>query len=335
MIFIFSIFIIVFIIGIRFTGKDFNREYINKESTTIINGLFVVMVFFSHFKQYLTNPNIYDNILSTIMLNIGQLMVTSFLFYSGYGIYESIKNKPNYMKSFFKKRFIPTYLNFFLAMILFVIMNIILKEELSFSKILLSFIGYESIGNSNWYMLATFALYIFIIICFTKNKKMYSIIAFIFLCFLYVTILRKSRPAYFVNTIFCFPVGILYSYYKERIEKYIFNNYFLILIISILSFIISCFIKNYSYSVFTYSICAILFILMIVIISMKIKLRNRIYLFFGKYIFWIYVLQRIPMIFLRGKMNNYLYFFICFVITIIMSITLKYLTDKIYKKIIN
>lgn len=332
MIFIFLLFIILFVIGIKFTGKETNHEYLSKDTTTIINGLFVIMVFFSHFKNYLVMPNIYDNYLSNILEFIGQLMVTSFLFYSGYGIYESIKNKKDYMKSFFKKRFLPTYLNFFIAIILFIIVNVILGNELSIKTVLLSFTGYESIGNSNWYMLAIFSLYLFVMICVRKNNKLSNILLFSVLCFLYVFVLKRLKSGYYVNTILCFPMGVFYSYYKDKIEKIVFKNYFAFLIISLSLLVLSYFIKDYN--VYTYSIYAIVFILFIVLLSMKIKLHNKVYLFFGKYTFWIYILQRIPMMLLQGKFNNYVYFGLVFISTMVLSIILKRLTDKIYKKIL-
>ena len=95
MLIIYLIFIIILIIGTRIV-KD-NKDYLDKNMTTTINGMFVITVFFSHFLTYIENTNIYDQYLINILHFIGQLMVTSFLFYSGYGIYESIKNKPLYM----------------------------------------------------------------------------------------------------------------------------------------------------------------------------------------------------------------------------------------------
>ena len=86
--------------------RDKNDDYLDKESTNNIKGIFAIMILLSHFRGYVNiDPtSLYDRFISLI----GQLMVAMFLFYSGYGIMESIKNKKDYMKSFLKNRFLKT-----------------------------------------------------------------------------------------------------------------------------------------------------------------------------------------------------------------------------------
>ena len=333
MLFIYLLFIIIFIVGIRFV-KD-NKDYLNKDETTIINGLFVITIFFSHFISYIGNYNIYDSYMVNYLNFIGQLMVTSFLFYSGYGIYESIKNKKDYMDSFFKRRFIPTFVNFAIAIILFIIVNLIMGNNYGIDKILLSFTGYESIGNSNWYMLAIFVLYIFIIICFNKKisiKNIYRIVGVTLLSAIYMYILTRFKDTYYVNTVLCFPIGMFYSYYKDKIDKLLTNNYILCLLCVIILLVGSYFLKNYLNNIYTYNIYAICFILLIVTLTKKIKVYSPIITFFGIHTFWIYILQRIPMIIFKDKLNNYIYFSICLIITIMLSYILKKITDKLWKR---
>ncbi|MBQ9280416.1 MAG: hypothetical protein IJ215_05190 [Clostridia bacterium] len=170
MIVLYFIFLCLFLIDIKYTKKDFNKQYLSKDTTTIISGLFVITIFFSHFKGYIDSANILDISLSKILNMVGQLMVSTFLFYSGYGICESIKSKENYMKHFFRNRLIPTFLNFVIAVCLFLVMDMMIGKTYDNQQILLSFIGYESIGNSNWYMFATFVLYLLTKISFSGVK---------------------------------------------------------------------------------------------------------------------------------------------------------------------
>ena len=159
-------------ININFNGL--NKDYLNKNNTLIVNALFVILVYYRHFSQYISIPTfIIDKIFFIILDKSEQLIVITFLFFSGYGIYECIKNKKDYIKNFGKKRFLKTYLNYAFAVLLFVLLNLFMNNDLSIVKVLLSFTSYESIGNSNWYMLAIFAMYTFILIAFniTKNHK--------------------------------------------------------------------------------------------------------------------------------------------------------------------
>lgn len=334
MLFFYLIFIIIFLIGIKEIRKD-NPNYLDKNTTTIINGMMVITVFFSHFLSYITVSNVYDEYMVTIVHKIGQLMVTSFLFYSGYGIYESIKNKKDYMDSFFKKRFIPTFINFAIAVILFIIVNLILGNNYSISKILLSFTGWESIGNSNWYMLAIFVFYLLIILLFNKKIKLdniYRIILLSILTVIYMYVVTRFKDNYYVDTILCFPIGMFYSYYKDKIDNLLKKKYWLCIVVVSVLVIGSYYLRNYIDNVYVYNLFAMFFIIWIVIMTRRIKLNSKIITFFGVHTFWIYILQRIPMMILQNKLDNYIYFIVCFGITILLSYLMKKITDKLWKK---
>lgn len=336
MIFIYLVFIIILLIGIRFT-KNFNSDYLSKETTTTINGMFVITIFFSHFASYLSNMNKFDYYLVTSLSYVGQLMVTSFLFYSGFGIYESIKNKQGYINSFFKKRFIPTFINFSFAVVLFIIVNLILGNNYSVEKILLSFTGYESIGNSNWYMLAIFFLYLFTMLSFSKIikfKDIYRIIIVFILTIIYIVIIGRLKDSYYVDTLLCFPFGMMYSYFKERINSLVFKHYYIYLIILLIFFLGIYYLNMKIPNIYLYNIVSVLFILLIVFITMKFKVKSKIIYFFGIHTFWIYILQRIPMMLFKDSLNNYVYFILCFTITILLSYIIKKMTDKLWSRLL-
>lgn len=340
MIIIYALFIILFLFSNRFKIKGFNENYISKNSTTIINGLFVITVLFSHFNSYIIPSNIYDKCLVTILNSIGQLMVTSFLFYSGFGIYESIKNKKNYMKSFFKNRFLSTYFSFFVTVLLFLFINFILNNNYDIKTILLSFTGYESIGNSNWYMFCIFYLYIVTMICFCNSFKLsniYRILLVSLLSIIYIAIITKFKSYYYASTILCYPFGMLYSYYKEKLWEYIKKYYYLILLMLIMIFAIGYYIVRQNSSIYLYNIYAIVFVLLVVFISMKLETNNKVYYWIGSNVFYIYMLQRIPMNIFKGHIkNNYLYFAIVLAMTVILSFLLNkiitFIQNKLFKK---
>ena len=54
MIFFLVALLILALVGVKYAGVNkFNTEYMSKDSTTAINGVFVILVFFSHCAQYL------------------------------------------------------------------------------------------------------------------------------------------------------------------------------------------------------------------------------------------------------------------------------------------
>ena len=83
MIYIFSIFIIICLIGIDFKNKKvIDENALNRERTLALNGIFVGIVLFSHFNSYVTFTNKLDLLYYNLIYDkTGQLMVTTFLFF--------------------------------------------------------------------------------------------------------------------------------------------------------------------------------------------------------------------------------------------------------------
>lgn len=334
-VFFLLIFIFYFIdSNIKIIG--FHKDYLDRKNTLVVNGAFVLIIFLSHFTSYFHGTNTLDQMLVILLEKIGQLMVTTFLFYSGYGIYENIKrDKDKYIKEFPKKRFLVTWGNFAFAVILFLIVGILQKEQYSIQTIILAFLGYESIGNSTWFMFDTFLLYLAVLFSFSlfKTKDKYHLIIITILSIGFIFLLNQYKADWWCNTILCFVSGMWYSYGKEKIDSFIMKNnknYGLLLL-----FLLSCFVFLYinAHNVYIYNILAVTFVWIINLLSMKITSKNKILIYFGKNVFWIYILQRIPMRLLKpSTLNIYLIYFICFFSTLFLMILMKKITTKFWKK---
>ena len=86
---------------------------------------------------------------------LGQLIVVSFLFYSGYGIMiPIIKEGSEYYLSIHTKRLFKVWYHFEIAIILFIFIVVTLGKDYNISKYMLAFTGWVSIGNSDWYVFA-------------------------------------------------------------------------------------------------------------------------------------------------------------------------------------
>lgn len=132
-----------------------NAAYINKTSTQTINGLFIWLVFLSHFAQY--SPYLRNY----VGQYLGQLIVVMFLFYSGYGcMIQYMAKGSDYLRHFPKKRILTTLVNFDIAVAMFVIIGLLLGKPFTLNQVALSFVCWDSVGNSNWYIFA-------IVLCYT------------------------------------------------------------------------------------------------------------------------------------------------------------------------
>ncbi len=317
---------------------EFHKDYLSKEITTAVNGIFVILVFLRHFIQYVNfSNNPIDRIFLRFDSSLGQLIVTTFLFYSGYGIMCSIKAKGElYSNTIPRKRTSTVWLHFAIAVALYLIVDLIIGKNIPVKTIFLAFTGWSSIGNSNWYIFAVLFLYLFVFIAFKICKKHYFIgiviTSVLILLFVYVMMLMK-RPPYTYNTLACYPLGMFYALFKNQIEKFVMKNditYSLVLAITFISMLFIYRYKNEGFKEF--SVLSIIFIVFILLLTMKVRFSNGLLLFLGSHVFGIYILQRIPMLILQHlgyNQNPYIFLALSFLITVPMTLIFDWLMKKL------
>lgn len=333
------IYLALIVLVLRFNKEPKVEKFLSHSRTTTINGVFVLMVFFSHFYSYYINDNLsaFDSIPHKFVSLFGQLMVTTFLFFSGYGIMYSIKNKNKYIDSFLKKRFLPTWVNFAIAVSIFAIVDLFLNITYPLKNYLLAYIGYESIGNSNWYMFMIFALYILTALGFKVFGKKYTkgIIFVMASSIIYIILMRLAKGGgYWCNTILCYPLGMIVYHKKELIEKILSNKRKQILTFACTAIVTVGlhFVLNRIYSDILHLIMSMTFCLLVLVVSRWFYLKSKIFEFFGKYVFWIYILQRIPMIVLAGKIEMHICFIVCLIATVVLAIILDISTNFLFSR---
>ena len=276
-----------------------NEYYMGKETTSTINGLFIWLVFLSHFTQYL--PSSYGNIVSK---TIGQLVVVMFLFYSGYGCSSQylVKGEP-YLQSFPKKRILPTFVNFDIAVCVFVFVDFLLGKPLTVRQILLSFVCWDSVGNSNWYIFVIMLCYalFWLSACVLKKKsggnpQRWQVI-FMHLLAISVFALSRVRPGYWCDTMMAFGAGAVYGLYRSRIEEFVKKNYLLCLMIAAVLFVSVKYIPIIGQRYWiAHNMKSIAFAAIVVMATMKISVDCAVLRWSGEHLFPLYIYQRIPMI---------------------------------------
>ncbi|WP_168082344.1 acyltransferase family protein [Massilimicrobiota sp. SW1139] len=309
-----------------------NDNYVSISQTQQINGIFVFLILMSHFVTYIDTASSLHNSYMIFRQFLKQLVVTTFLFFSGYGMYESLKKKKENYINKIPQRFLKLLFQFDMAVFLFLILAIILGKDLSFKHVLLSFLAWEGLGNSYWYIFVVLSLYVCMFLSFkiTNHKSPLSIILFTICSVgLIYFFIRVGKTSNWYNTIMCFAAGMWFSYFRDKLDRIVDKNlliYILMLAVSILIFFVS---HYYMFdSLIAYEIMGIFFCLTIVLISKKVVFNNPILSFFGQHVFSIYILQRIPMIIgenIGMSQNFWVYFLFVFISTIFIA----YYFDKI------
>lgn len=339
---LFAAFILLSFSGCKIAEPgDFHRDYMSVRKTNAVKGFFVMLVFFSHLSSYTGLNGQYDSGYKIIRYYLAQLIVTMFLFYSGYGIMESIRKKGTpYIKKIPLNRVLRVLLHFDIAVVMFAVLNILIGRDMPAKKLLLSFIGWESIGNSNWYILMMIIAYLATFlgfILFRKNRFLGAAATTAILVGT-VFIMLRYRPMYYCNTLLCYPLGIWYSLFREKLEKLFMRND-LLWICSLGAAMIPfalCFFRRYE-EFWMYQGWAVSFTAIAVLITMKLSIDNGFLQFFGNHVFSIYILQRLPMLFMAKYFNCSLhpviFFGISLAVTSALAIVFDYAMAKLDKAI--
>ena len=338
------LFFAVVLFGLKFTSKG-TANYLSVENTQGVKCVFILMVFYSHFNSYISlTDSIYDTVYIKFFRFIGQAMVAMFLFYSGYGVMESITRKgESYILKIPKNRILKTLVNFDFAVLLFLVLNLIINSKISLKQVMLSLIGWDSLGNSNWYIFVILMLYTLRFLVFsvirkeTKSARLSSVFVLTALIcgLILVTYRFNIRPTYWYDTALCYALGMGYSLVKEYVEKAVNKNFFLWLFSLLLS--AAAFVVLKGHNVFIEIAANLCFTVSLVIFTMRITLNNKVLKWCGEHLFEIYILQRIPMIIFQkvrlSEWNIYIYFTVCVAVTALLCIVFKYLTTKFWKAV--
>ena len=237
-----------------------------------------------------------------------------------------MENQGGYTKGFLKKRFLPVWVQFAICVGLFLVMDLAIGSLSSYSigHVILAFTGWTSIGNSNWFMFDTFALYLLVFFSFIKSLpgKSNLILFSVASCTL-TAILFFTKESYWWNTLLAFPLGMWFAQYKKEIDVFLQKpKNHLIVSIPVVSLFLILFRIYLRFDLdIGYILLSLLFASSVILLTMKIRIGNKILYFLGSHVFSIYILQRIPMILLQDKIDNrYLYLSTCFIITIVVSV---------------
>ncbi|MBQ7340044.1 MAG: acyltransferase family protein [Clostridia bacterium] len=319
-------------------NKSFYTDYASIEQTRSINGICIMLILLSHTFARISPNGVLDEIYEPMRIFLGQFVVVPFLFYSGYGVMESIKRKNDYIKTFPRKRFLRIVIEFAIITVVYIILNLCLGNKYSIPHVLLSFTGVTTIGNGNWYILSTFVFYISIILCFNlfrKSKILATIGVTACLVALMVVEMILDFPSYYYSTTIFFAVGMFFSFIKETFDKIVMKNnivYFIFLVLAILGF---AFLKKLvDKTVIFYPVWCGFGMLSILLITMKIKVANKPLIWLGKTTFFNFTLQGISqIIFTKYLTNNYLIYCLVIIVTLILTCCAYNLSNYFERKI--
>lgn len=345
MLILYGILFVSALIGCRVRLRGFwEQELFSRPVTDSVKGLFIWLVFFTHFNSYVSYTSALDTAGAQINILLGQLVVAMFMLYSGYGISQAILKKGTaYVKGLPKNRLAKVLCHFAMAVVLFYPLARLMGRPTDLLTVVLSLVGWESLGNSNWYIFVILCLYAVSFLGYrlaNKNPKL-GLWLTTLLSLALLVFLRKTKPTYWYDTLLCYPLGLWIGTYKDKLVGFFTKSnarYLAGLLASLAVFVLT----NTPHSIPTLRLAVTLinplaFCCVGLFILLKVKIQNKWMVLSGNYLFEIYILQRIPMILCAhwglSSLNHYLSFGVCFAATVLLAYGFRKLTNLVDKKV--
>lgn len=322
--------------GMKRRGDD-NYGLVPRSFSNSIKGIGILVVFFNHIYGYLGGAvlNEPDSLFFFIVNLVTQLFVASFLFFSGYGVTESIQIKgSDYVRNIPKRRLLTTLLNFDIAVVVYIVVVIIIGEpQLTTKQVFLSLIGWESVGNSNWYIFCILCCYLFSYLSarLSENPRI-QVICLVFLSLIYIFVMSVLKESWWYSTIMAYPFGAICSYLKKEIEKLCRSNFFIVSISAVVVFVVLFYTSTNN--AYLFNLTAISFCIILLLVGLKLEFKSKIMGWLGDHLFQIYIYQRLPMIVLCALaptlaiLHTWVYIGISFITTIIIALIVPKISLK-------
>lgn len=294
--------------GIRFAPRgSYYADCLSKDATLPIKGVFILWVFLCHVMGYLMDldyefQSVGDRLYWGLCAAPRQLTVVMFLFYSGYGVMENVRARGgDYISTMPRRRLLRTLLNFDVAVILFALLDLLIGRPIGFRQFLLSLPGWESVGNSNWYIFT-------ILVCYSCAFVAFRMIRSLKFAALFLLVLLSSfavgisfvKETWWYDTVLAFSAGVFVSFGRGLILAFVERRYFLVLTACGLA-VVTLHALPIATMGLVANVKAVFFALLILALTMKIRTGNGVLVWCGKNLFFIYIYQRLvmlPMVFL-------------------------------------
>lgn len=258
-------------------------------------GFFALIVILHHIAQ-----RVADGGMLYMYLDAGYLAVAVFFFYSGYGL---MKKGISQKKGFFKKRLPKILFPYVITMAIYWRIYLINGDVKDIGSLFsehyqsdrgISFLWYVFVYLS-W--IAFFGLSLRVI---KEDKRILGVSCLFAVGVILFCLLTIPYFFWVYDTILLIPVGCAWQCYEKNIVGWIQKHYYLFLVVCFMGFIGSCIARMHPVLLVPAYMCsAILFVILLNVVTMKLRLQGKILSFLGAISYEIYVLHGIPITFLK------------------------------------
>ena len=232
---------VILLFGARVSKfREWQEDPLGLEVSKMIQGFSAVAIIIHHLTQALEE----DAGILAPFSEFGVLFVGVFFFFSGYGLYTSLKTKPDYLKGFLKKRLSTILVPFYTCNLIFVLAICICGVKLEPMEALAVISGWSLINTHMWYIIEIAILYLafFAIYRLIKNRTAATAVMGLFVVLMMAGSLMLCHGEdyscqywfmgeWWYNSSFLFVVGILVSQHAGDLRNIARKTYALMLIV--------------------------------------------------------------------------------------------------------
>ena len=281
--------------------------------TKALQGFFAICIMLHHIGQktcaYWLNPKYIVHGLD-VFVPIGYFFVGIFLLCSGYGLYKSYKEKPDYLNGFFKRRILPLILAFYSTGLIFLIVRVLMGEKMDLPQVFFYISGLQLSNPNTWFVIALPIFYFAFYLSFKyiKNEKaaLFATCMAVFVYTLIGTMIDHNdwwmRGEWWYNSVHFFSIGLLFARYEDAIINHVKKHYPLYVILMFISIFVFYAFSEYTQAAFSYYgelfhadfkvlrrwVCLLSqiaascsFVFFVFLLGMKIEIGNKILRFMG------------------------------------------------------
>ena len=310
--------------------REWQEEPLSLERSKAIQGFAAVAIIVHHLSQELAR----EAGLIGFFEGLGVLFVGIFFFFSGYGLYTSLKTKENYLKGFLKKRLVTILVPFYMCILVFVTAACIRGEKFTPLQLLGVLSGWSLINQHMWYIVEIAILYLafFLIYRLIRNRTAATVVMGLFVLAMMAGSLMLChgkdmscsywfQGEWWYNASFLFVVGIIFSKHSEGLRKIARKGYYFLLVVfaaltAVLGLQTAYMLKKYSYwseipgqdpkyldKVRCLSVqlpWIFVFVCFVLLLMMKIRFSNPVLKFLGSISLELYLIHNLYLAGLRN-----------------------------------
>ncbi|MCR5805168.1 MAG: acyltransferase [Clostridia bacterium] len=319
-----AILVAVLVAGAKLSKRrEWQEQPLGLDKSKAIQGFAAVAIILHHLSQDLVERSGPFEFLT----ECGVIFVGIFFFFSGYGLYTSLKTKPDYLKGFLRKRFVTILIPFYSCIAVFTVASCICGAKYEPLELLGILSGWSLINSHMWYIVEIAILYLafFIFYRLIKNRTVATILMSIFVLgmmagSLYLCHGKDFSCSYWFmgewwyNSTFLFVIGIIVSKHSELFTKIARKAYIILLpLFGVLTFF---FYKRTIHALKTYSYWSeipgidpaygdklrclvvqlpfiICFVFFVLLVMLKVKFGNPVLKFLGSISLELYLIHNL------------------------------------------